>query len=191
MTNDETMKLALDALQSNRLGDGQAAIAALQSALAEPSEPVVTDAMIAAYLVANDAYWTSTDKIPTPPDRWRTGTPKEATRAGLEAALRFTRPPMPAPLTLDDYDGYPESQMCGINTEAITALTDALAGPSEADQLLINLGLNPVQYRTDGGAINHMKVKAAILHPQDYPQYVFGALVIPGYESGPMVEDKP
>jgi hypothetical protein len=81
--------------------------------------------------------------------------------------------------------------MCGINTEAITALTDALAGPSEADQLLINLGLNPVQYRTDGGAINHMKVKAAILHPQDYPQYVFGALVIPGYESGPMVEDKP
>ena len=70
-------------------------------------------------------------------------------------------------------------------------LKAAMEEPSEADELLINLGLNPVQYRTEGGTINHLKVKAAILHPQDYPQYVRGALVIPGYESGPMVEVKP
>lgn len=39
---------------------------------------------------------------------------------------------------------------------------------NEADDLLRNLGLDPEQYRTDGGAINHLKVKAAIRYPQDY-----------------------
>lgn len=41
---------------------------------------------------------------------------------------------------------------------------------SEADDLLMRLGLDPEQYRTDGGYINHMKVRAAILHPESYPR---------------------
>jgi hypothetical protein len=40
MNHIDTMRLALDALLSNRLGDGNEAITALQAALAEPSEPV-------------------------------------------------------------------------------------------------------------------------------------------------------
>ena len=39
---------------------------------------------------------------------------------------------------------------------------------TEADDLLRALGLNPDAYRTDGGAINHLKVKAALTHPQEY-----------------------
>lgn len=40
---------------------------------------------------------------------------------------------------------------------------------SEADELLVNLGLDPQAYRTDGGAINYLKVKAAMRHPAEYP----------------------
>ena len=46
------------------------------------------------------------------------------------------------------------------------ALTAEQAG--EADELLRNLGLDPNAYRTEGGHINHLKVKAAIKHPEDY-----------------------
>lgn len=55
----------------------------------EPLE--VTDGMVQAYLKANDKYWRDTDKLPTPPDKWRTGTPYGATRAGLIAALAAQR----------------------------------------------------------------------------------------------------
>lgn len=56
----------------------------------------VTDAMVDAYLKANDAYWRRTDQLPTPPDKWRTGTPREATRESLRAALAIP-PAQPAP----------------------------------------------------------------------------------------------
>jgi hypothetical protein len=49
--------------------------------------PEVTDAMVDAYLKANDAYWKRADELPTPPNKWRTGTPREATRESLRAAL--------------------------------------------------------------------------------------------------------
>lgn len=52
--------------------------------------PEVTDAMVDAYLQANDAYWKRTDELPTPPNKWRTGTPREATRESLRAALGVT-----------------------------------------------------------------------------------------------------
>lgn len=53
----------------------------------ERAEPVITDAMVTAYLEANEKYWVESDKLPTPPNRWRTGNPRDATRAGLAAAL--------------------------------------------------------------------------------------------------------
>lgn len=61
----------------------------------------------------------------------------------------------------------------------VTAMSEtkkaALAQPdvpdgNEADELLRNLGLDPDTYRTDGGYINHLKVKAAIRNPEGYPQ---------------------
>jgi hypothetical protein len=59
----------------------------VRDALLEP-----TDAMITAYLTANDAYWKRTDELAVPPDKWRTGTPYEATRESLRAALASTSP---------------------------------------------------------------------------------------------------
>jgi len=41
---------------------------------------------------------------------------------------------------------------------------------NEADELLRNLGLDPDRYRTEAGFINHLKVKAAIKYPDQYPQ---------------------
>jgi hypothetical protein len=40
--------------------------------------------------------------------------------------------------------------------------------PSEVDELLLNLGLDPEKYRTEAGYINHLKVKAAIHNPREY-----------------------
>src|SRR5687768_12892954 len=55
----------------------------------------VTDAMVDAYLRANTAYWKETDEAPPiNPSKWRQGTPKEATRAGLTAALAASPVPM-------------------------------------------------------------------------------------------------
>lgn len=63
---------------------------------AAPSD-AVTDAMVDAYLKANDAYWKQTDQLPSPPDKWRTGTPREATRVSLAAALSQTMQPQAEP----------------------------------------------------------------------------------------------
>lgn len=51
-------------------------------AVAEPTKEMIT-----AYLTANDAYWREVDALPRHPAKWRNGTPSEATRAGLRAAL--------------------------------------------------------------------------------------------------------
>lgn len=48
----------------------------------------ITDAMVDAYLRANDAYWREVDALPSDPTKpWRQGTPREATRVSLAAAL--------------------------------------------------------------------------------------------------------
>lgn len=62
------------------------------------AQPVgaVTDAMVDAYLQANDAYWRETDALPTRPDKWRNGTPREATRVSLAAALASPPRAIPA-----------------------------------------------------------------------------------------------
>ena len=54
---------------------------------APQDEPAVTEEMITAYLTANDAYWRRIDGEPTKLGKWRNGTPSEATRVSLEAAL--------------------------------------------------------------------------------------------------------
>ena len=55
--------------------------------------------------------------------------------------------------------------------EAIKACEEALKQEQgEADELLRYLGLDPQTYRTDGGVINRMKVKAALAHPNEYPR---------------------
>ncbi len=41
---------------------------------------------------------------------------------------------------------------------------------NESDELLRLLNLDPDQYRTDGGSLNLPKVKAALLHPDEYPK---------------------
>ena len=55
----------------------------------EAQEPVITDEMVSAYLEANKLYWTEDDKIEPPPGKWCNGTPKQATRFGLAAALKL------------------------------------------------------------------------------------------------------
>ena len=55
---------------------------------------------------------------------------------------------------------------------AIVRCREALAQPvqpNEADELLTALGLDPDNYRTDGGWLNIPKIMAAIKSPQDYP----------------------
>jgi hypothetical protein len=66
--------------------------------------PEVTDAMVDAYLQANDAYWKRTDELPTAPNKWRTGTPREATRESLRAALGVDVPVTPSWVRLADSD---------------------------------------------------------------------------------------
>jgi hypothetical protein len=56
----------------------------------QPAGPSITTEMITAYLQANDAYWHDADSMPLntrDPSKWRSGTPREATLAGLRAAL--------------------------------------------------------------------------------------------------------
>lgn len=56
----------------------------------------VTEEMVTAYLTANAEYWRETDAQPhSNPSKWRNGTPSEATRVSLEAALAAA----PAPST--------------------------------------------------------------------------------------------
>lgn len=40
--------------------------------------------------------------------------------------------------------------------------------PNEADELIRSLGFDPEQFRTEAGFINHMKLRAAIKHPEEY-----------------------
>jgi hypothetical protein len=70
-------------------GTGRATPSAAVPAIQAP-EAVVTDEMVTAYLKANDEYWRRTDELPGRADKWRKGTPQEATRESLIAALAIT-----------------------------------------------------------------------------------------------------
>jgi hypothetical protein len=67
-----------------------------QPAQAAQPEIVVSDEMVAAYLKANTEYWKEADEMPQSkrnPARWRNGTPSDATRISLIAALEAARLP--------------------------------------------------------------------------------------------------
>jgi hypothetical protein len=63
-----------------------------------PVEP--TQAMVDAYLAANLQYWKTTDELPTPPNRWRTGTASAATCESYRAMLAAA--PQQAPQAKSD-----------------------------------------------------------------------------------------
>lgn len=88
--------------------DEESAIAAwnTRAALAEAegqAVPQVTDLMVDAYLAANTAYWQEVDALPTNFTKpWRNGTPREATRLGLQAAMLAAAPEAPtAPMAAE------------------------------------------------------------------------------------------
>ena len=58
--------------------------------------------MIDAYLRANDAYWKRMDEVPPPPNKWRTGTPKDATAESYRAMLQAA-PPAPVAHSKSEY----------------------------------------------------------------------------------------
>ena len=77
---------------------------------APQAEPAVTEEMVTAYLTANDAYWKRVDGEPTKLGKWRNGTPSEATRVSLEAALA-SAPHAREPQAFGDLTGV--SPCCG------------------------------------------------------------------------------
>lgn len=64
---------------------------------AEGSAATQLDAMVTAYLEANDAYWRKADELHAPIGRWRAGTSREATRVSLLAALAAVPQQAPQP----------------------------------------------------------------------------------------------
>lgn len=62
------------------------------------------------------------------------------------------------------------SQRVGTTKAALTAAIDALAAEPQApaDDVLEALDLSPEAFRTEGGTVNKGKLRAAILHPQEY-----------------------
>ena len=63
----------------------------------------------------------------------------------------------------------PVDPLRGLIADAIDALAEQPAQqPNEADELIRNLGFDPEQFRTEAGFINHMKLRAAIKHPEEY-----------------------
>ena len=55
------------------------------------------------------------------------------------------------------------------NVQARLQALERVPMTEEADELLRKWNLDPDLYRTDSGALNHMKIAAALKHPDDYP----------------------
>lgn len=69
-----------------------AALRCVAPAVAElPALPEPTEAMIDAYLKANDTYWRAMDDLPSPIGKWRNGAVRDATKASLAAAIATDR----------------------------------------------------------------------------------------------------
>ena len=96
---------------------------------------------------------------------------RQAWDAALASVPRLTDAEIDEAIALRFPDGFSSPNMSRLRAfaRAIEALNPADAELNEADELLKKWGLDPDTYRTDGGAINHMKVRAALLYPDLYP----------------------
>lgn len=56
----------------------------------------------------------------------------------------------------------------GVDQARAKFIADACNARMEADDLLRDMGLDPARFRTEAGFLNPGKVRAAILHPDDY-----------------------
>ncbi len=121
------------------------------------AEPA-TEVMIDAYLTASDDYWRDLDAIPPSkrdPSKWRNGTPREATRAGLNAvfALSAPRPAHSqcaeegtAPDEASGSDNQPESIKSVIRKNLITEFDfDAALNAPGCERLKEWASIGPVQ----------------------------------------------
>lgn len=77
--------------------EARAALAALGGANTAQApvgaEIAVTDDMVRAYLIANRDYWHKADELPPRLGTWREGTPFEAARVSMTAALKLAAQP--------------------------------------------------------------------------------------------------
>lgn len=94
---DDSFKTAIDQLAALASRPVVAQPVAVDRGLSE-----ATDAMIAAYLMANDEYWRKADEVAPPIGRWRAGTSREATRVSLNAALAASAPSQAEPPKIDE-----------------------------------------------------------------------------------------
>jgi hypothetical protein len=69
------------------------------------------------------------------------------------------------PADVRDYLRNLAGRIPNVPTAAPTPLPEAVR---EADELLAALGLDASRFRTEGGALNAGKVRAALLHPESY-----------------------
>lgn len=124
------IKIDADLVTAQKLGMALAAT--------HPSEPAaterVTDAMVDAYLKANDAYWRETDELPKAPGEWRNGTPREATKVSLAAALAAApRPSERVGMTEEqihalewpEVEGF-DTEGCNLNPASVVAFVRAI-----------------------------------------------------------------
>lgn len=121
----------------------------LASAPAAPAQPSVTEEMVTAYLTANDAYWKRVDGEPTKLGKWRNGTPSEATRVSLMAALASapsTPPPAvveAVPLTDEQADALRRLWPAIEKAMGCLVFTAEQAGAVQADMNTIRHGIAP------------------------------------------------
>lgn len=120
----------------------------------EPSaqgEPVatVTEEMVTAYLTANDAYWKRVDGEPTKLGKWRNGTPSEATRVSLMAALASAPSTPPhavveaVPLTDEQADALRRLWPAIEKAMGCLVFTAEQAGAVQADMNTVRRGIAP------------------------------------------------
>lgn len=122
-----------------------------QPAPSAQGEPVatVTEEMVTAYLTANDAYWKRIDGEPTKLGKWRNGTPSEATRVSLMAALASapsTPPPAvveAVPLTDEQADALRRLWPAIEKAMGCLVFTAEQAGAVQADMNTIRHGIAP------------------------------------------------
>ena len=137
-----------------------------------PIEP--TPEMIAAYLNANTEYWHATDALPKPANKWRTGTPPEATAAGYRAMLSA------APVAPIEAAASSHEQEIAIR-ESLEANAILIWGPhfaySSTDERVFSQG-----FRSGWGAREHPKTVTSLAFPVAVPAITVAPAVPEGWQ---------